>query len=76
MQGPEPDWLPQALAATQGRAHSDSAATVLVTDHAPETLPRTLCRLILIGGAAVTVPPEVTVSRPEDWTYPIESSAD
>jgi hypothetical protein len=68
--------LPQALLATQGRTDALSDATVLIADHAPQMLPRTLCRLILIGGAAMTVPPEVTVSRPEDWTYPSESSAD
>jgi hypothetical protein len=49
---------------------------VLITDHWPQALPPKLRRLILIGRVTVTVPPEITVSRPEDWTYPSESSAD
>jgi hypothetical protein len=73
--GREPDWLPQALAATQGRIDRASAATVLITDHQPNSLPPDLRRVILIGGAATSLPPEITVSRPEDWTYPRESSA-
>jgi len=76
VRGKEPGWLPQALHATEGRAETESAATVLITDHQPKTLPPNLRRLILLGGAAVTVPPEITVGRPEDWTYPSESSAD
>jgi hypothetical protein len=75
VRGEEPAWLPQALQASRGRAEVDSA-TVLITDHPPETLPPHLRRLILLGGAAVTLPPEITLSRPEDWTYPSESSAD
>ena len=74
--GPSPDWLPLALQATQGLAESAQDATVLVTDHLPETLPPKLCRLILIGGADAMVSAEITLSRPEDWTYPSESSAD
>ncbi|WP_419758830.1 hypothetical protein [Acidisoma sp.] len=76
MLGPSPDWLPLALQATQGLAESAQDATVLVTDHLPETLPHKLCRLILIGGADAMVSAEITLSRPEDWTYPSESSAD
>jgi hypothetical protein len=74
--GQAPNWLPQALQATRGRAETPSAATVLVADHPPATLPPKLRRLILIGGVALAVPPDITVSRPEDWTYPSESSAD
>jgi hypothetical protein len=74
--GREPVWLAQALAATQGRAGTASAATVLIADRPPHVFPPRLRRLILIGGVTVTVPPETTVSRPEDWTYPSESSAD
>ena len=76
MLGPEPDWLPQALQATMGRAATASAATVLIADHRPHTLPPKLRRVILIGGTATTLPSEITVSRPEEWTYPSESSAD
>ena len=74
--GPEPDWLPQALEATQGRAETVSAATVLIADCPPDVPPPNLRRVILTGGTAATFPPEITVSRPEDWTYPRESSAD
>ena len=74
--GPEPDWLPLALQTTQGLAKSALDATVLVAGHLPETLPPKLCRLILIGGADAMVPAEITLSRPEQWTYPSESSAD
>jgi hypothetical protein len=49
---------------------------VLIADLPPATLPPKLRRVILIGAAAMTLPPGVTVSRPEDWTYPSESSAD
>ena len=76
MLGPEPDWLPQALQATKGLAEIASAATVLIADHLPDKLPPKLRRVILIGGTAATLPPEITVSRPEDWTYPSESNAD
>jgi hypothetical protein len=76
LRGLEPGWLPQALQATKGRAETPGAATVLITEHPPETLPPRLRRLILIGGLAMTVPPGITVSRPEDWTYPSESKAD
>jgi hypothetical protein len=74
--GQGPDWLPQALQATRGRAESSLEATVLIADYPPKTLPPKLRRVILIGGAAVKVRPGITVSRPEDWTYPSESSAD
>jgi hypothetical protein len=74
--GEEPDWLAQALDATQGRAETAAEATVLITDRRPEALPPRLRRLILMGGMTLTVPPEITVTRPEDWTYPSESSAD
>ena len=74
--GQEPAWLPQALAATRGRAADASAATVLVADRLPDRLPPKLRRVILIGGLTLSLPPEITVSRPEDWTYPRESSAD
>jgi len=76
VRGPEPGWLPQALRASKGRADTPATATVLITDLRPRTLPRTLRRVILLGGVAMTLPPEITVSRPEDWTYPSESSAD
>ena len=76
VRGQEPDWLLQALDATRGRAETDEAATVLIADHVPETLPPNLRRLILIGGGLATISPEITISRPEDWTYPSESSAD
>jgi hypothetical protein len=74
--GPDPDWLPQALGATRGRAATPGEATVLVADHRPRTLPPKLRRAILLSGATLSLPPEITVSRPEDWTYPSESSAD
>jgi hypothetical protein len=73
--GHEPAWLPQAINATQGRTDTKSA-TVLIADQPPEILPPNLRRMILIGGAAMTLPPGITLSRPEDWTYPRESSAD
>ena len=76
MLGAEPDWLPQALEATKGRADNPSIATVLICAAWPESLPPRLRRVILIGGLSVTVPPEITLSRPEDWTYSSESSAD
>jgi hypothetical protein len=74
--GAAPVWLPEALDATQGHANTLDAATVLIADRLPDILPPSLRRLILVGGAAANVPPEITVSRPEDWTYPSESSAD
>ena len=73
MLGAEPAWLPQAIAATRG---SGEPATVLIAGNRPEILPPTLRRVILLGGATGPFPPEITVSRPEDWTYPRESSAD
>ena len=76
VRGPEPFWLAQAISATRGLAPTDPAATVLIADHRPDALPPNLRRLILLGGVEVTAPPTVTVSRPEDWTYPSESSAD
>jgi hypothetical protein len=76
VRGQEPIWLPQALEATLGRAETDSAATVLIADHRPDALPQSLRRVILIGGLVISLPPEITVTRPEDWTYPRESSAD
>ena len=74
--GEEPEWLAQALCATQGRAGTAAEASVLVTDRRPDALPPRLRRLILIGGVTMTVPPDIVVTRPEDWTYPRESSAD
>ena len=74
--GEEPSWLAQALDATQGLARTPAEATVLITDHRPGALPPRLRRLILMGGVMMTVPPEITVTRPDDWTYPRESSAD
>jgi hypothetical protein len=68
--GREPDWLAQALEATEGRAATAEAATVLVTDHAPESLPPGLRRAILLDGATLALPPGITTSRPEGWTYP------
>ena len=73
MRGPEPEWLPLALATTRGLGEP---VTVLIADHRPDILPQKLRRVILLGGATATFPPEITVSRPEDWTYPRESSAD
>ena len=73
--GAEPDWLAQALQATRGRADARSAATALIADRPLSILPPNLRRLILIGGAVVAVRPEITLSRPESWTYPSESSA-
>ena len=74
--GAAPDWLPQALAVTRGRATTPAEATVLIAGHWPETMPPKLRRVILLGGAPVDSPSDITVSRPEDWTYPSESSAD
>jgi hypothetical protein len=73
--GRNPAWLGQALAVTRGRAETTSAATVLIADRPPDALPPTIRRVILIGGWAMSAAPEITVSRPEDWTYPRESSA-
>jgi hypothetical protein len=73
--GQDPAWLTQALAATRGRAETASAATVLIADRTPDSLPPTIRRVILIGGWAMPAAPEITVSRPEDWTYPSESTA-
>jgi hypothetical protein len=68
--GPEPGWLEQALEATGGRAAMVGQATVLVTDDVPESLPPGLRRAILLDGVTLALPPDITVSRPEDWTYP------
>jgi hypothetical protein len=78
--GPAPDWLPQALQATRGRAATAAQATVLVTDTMPHSLPPGIKRVILVGAqdvvdAHATAPPGVTLSRSADWTYPRESSA-
>jgi hypothetical protein len=74
--GPAPDWLPQALQATRGRAPSEAQATVLVTDAMPHRLPPGIRRVILVGPADAPPQPGVTLSRSADWTYPRESSAD
>ncbi len=76
--GPKPGWLAEALEVTEGRAARAGEATVLVTDRRPDTLPPLLRRAILLNGVTLALPPEITVSRPEDWTYPStsESSAD
>ena len=73
--GAAPDWLPQALQATQGRTPTEAQATVLVTDAMPQTLPPGIRRVILLGSAQAVAPPGVTLSRSADWTYPRESSA-
>ncbi len=73
--GPAPDWLPQALQATEGRAPSAAQASVLITDAMPELLPPGIRRVILLGAARAAAPAGVTLTRSDDWIYPRESSA-
>jgi hypothetical protein len=79
--GPPPDWLPVALLATQGRAPTAAAASLLICDALPPALPLAIRRVIVTGAArtlpgAPARPSDVTVSHAADWTYPSESSAD
>jgi hypothetical protein len=76
IEGAEPDWLPEALQATQGRAMTAAEATVLIAEEMPEQLPQGVRRVILTGGGAAPAAADITVSRSADWTYPRESKAD
>ena len=54
IRGRVPDWLPQALAVTQGRTTLSEAATVLIADHLPEILPPKIRRIILTEQALIS----------------------
>lgn len=71
-EGEGPDWLPQVLVATQGRAVTPGEATVVICDRLPEILPPRTRRLILIGKPAMetVLSDDITVSHAADWTWP------